>query len=144
MEFKIGSSVLVVPLKQVGVIVERVSGGYRVEIGSITTRCKATDLRAAEPIKRTPRKNEIPSYSKAEQRALANLDLHGMTVDQAIAALESHINQAVLAGLDQVTVVHGIGSGRVKDAVYRRLDQLKVVRSFRQEMNNPGSTAVYL
>ena len=72
------------------------------------------------------------------------LDLHGMTVLEALDALDSFLNDVLLEGCDDVQVIHGRGGGKVKAAVHGRLRQLPSVRAFRVDPTNPGVTMVRL
>ena len=74
--------------------------------------------------------------------ATPDIDLHGMTVDDAIAAVEMFVNDALLAGLAEARVMHGRGAGRLKAAVHQYLRGLGVVASFRIDPRNPGVTII--
>lgn len=73
-----------------------------------------------------------------------SLDLHGMTVDEALAALDAFLNDALLAGYAEVHVIHGRSGGRLKNAVRARLGEISAVRGFRLDPANPGVTVVAL
>ena len=68
----------------------------------------------------------------------ASLDLHGKTVDEALEALDTFLNDAILDGRDEVHIVHGRSGGRLKAAVHARLAQLASARAFRIDPANPG------
>ena len=54
----------------------------------------------------------------ARARTVASsLDLRGATVDEALGALDRYLDDAALAGLDRVTIIHGLGTGALRDAV---------------------------
>ena len=53
------------------------------------------------------------------------------------------MDRALRDGADRVEVVHGKGSGRIKDAVHRQLATMRVVASFKLDPGNPGATWVY-
>jgi DNA mismatch repair protein MutS2 len=72
------------------------------------------------------------------------LDLHGKTVLEALDALDSFLNDALLEGCDDVQVIHGRSGGKVKAAVHGRLRQLPSVRAFRLDPTNAGVTMVRL
>lgn len=74
----------------------------------------------------------------------ASIDLHGMTVEQATGALDEFLNDAMLAGLADVSVIHGRSGRRLRDAVHGRLRQVTTVRGFRLDPRNPGVTLVAL
>jgi len=72
------------------------------------------------------------------------VDLHGLTVEEALARLVNEIDRAIMKGADRVEVVHGKGSGRIKHAVHRHLASISAVADFRVDDRNPGVTWVYL
>jgi DNA mismatch repair protein MutS2 len=79
----------------------------------------------------------------ARSHAPATVDLHGKTTEEAVAALDALINDAILAGHTEVFVIHGRSGGRVRRAVHQRLEHLPV-RGFRLDPSNPGATIVTL
>ena len=73
-----------------------------------------------------------------------SLDLHGMTTDEADAALAEFLSDAMLAGHAEVRVIHGRSGGRLKAVVHARLRGTAAVRGFRLDPRNPGVTIVHL
>jgi len=63
--------------------------------------------------------------------AAAKLDLRGARVEDALAALEARISAVLMAGGEQLEVIHGVGTGALRDAVRRRLRELPEVREVR-------------
>ena len=61
----------------------------------------------------------------------SEVNLIGMTTDEAIPTMEKYLDDAYLAHLPNVRVVHGRGTGALKNAVHKRLRQLKYVREYR-------------
>jgi DNA mismatch repair protein MutS2 len=59
------------------------------------------------------------------------IDLHRLTVDEALMKLDKYLHDAYMAGFYQVTVVHGKGTGILRQAVRRELAKHPLVRSFR-------------
>ena len=59
------------------------------------------------------------------------LRLRRLTVDEALALLEPYLYDAYMAGLSQVRVVHGKGTGDLRRAVHRFLDTHPLVKSYR-------------
>jgi dsDNA-specific endonuclease/ATPase MutS2 len=76
--------------------------------------------------------------------ASSSIDLHGMTTDEAVAALDEFLNEAILSSVAEVRVIHGRSGGRLKGAVHARLRQLPSIRGFRIDPANPGVTIVTL
>jgi len=147
--FEVGRSVVVLPLgRKLGVIVDVARGGrYRVQVGNTTVSCRESDLisppapprkkRAARDAERTPLRD------KAAPALALTIDLHGLTVEEALARVVAAIDAALMRGADRLQVVHGKGSGRMRDALHHQLGTLTVVASFKLDPRNPGVTWVY-
>lgn len=70
------------------------------------------------------------------------INLIGKTTDEAISILDKYLDDAYLAHLPKVRVVHGRGTGALKAAVHRRLKQLKYIKEFRLGEYGEGDTGV--
>ncbi len=68
----------------------------------------------------------------------SSLDLRGARVDEALDALSRYLDDASLAGLDQVVVIHGMGTGALRDAVRDMAGSHPLVRSFRAGERGEG------
>lgn len=68
----------------------------------------------------------------------SSLDLRGARVDEALDALARYLDDASLAGLDQVTVIHGMGTGALRDAVRTLAGSHPLVRGFRAGERGEG------
>jgi len=68
----------------------------------------------------------------------SSLDLRGARVDEALATLDRYLDDAALAGLDQVTIIHGLGTGALRDAVRERAGGHPLVVSFRAGERGEG------
>jgi DNA mismatch repair protein MutS2 len=73
--------------------------------------------------------------------AAAKLDLRGARVEDALVALEARISAVLLAGGDQLEIIHGVGTGALRDAVRRKLRELPEVREVRTA-DEPGRQGV--
>jgi DNA mismatch repair protein MutS2 len=146
MQFRVGDEVHVAAFGK-GVVREARNGDrYLVELKGRRMVVPASGLRPVElpksrrsPIAPVP---VAPDVRPQSPHASATLDLHGMTVDMAVAAMDAFLNDAILAGHAEVRVIHGRSGGRLKAAVHRRLKTLGAVRSFRLDPANPGVTFV--
>ncbi|MGH2428346.1 MAG: Smr/MutS family protein, partial [Candidatus Limnocylindria bacterium] len=75
------------------------------------------------------------------------LDLHGERVEAALERLGSYLDEALLAGLDSVVIVHGIGTGALRRAVREALAEhprVRTTRSGRREEGGDGATVAEL
>lgn len=70
------------------------------------------------------------------------VNLIGMTTDEAIPELDKYLDDAYLAHLPSVRVVHGRGTGALKNAVHKHLKNLKYVKDFRLGVFGEGDTGV--
>ena len=70
------------------------------------------------------------------------VNLIGMTTDEAIPELDKYLDDAYLAHLPQVRVVHGRGTGALKNAVHKHLKKLKYVKDFRLGVFGEGDSGV--
>ena len=102
---------------------------------------RAAKHRAAE---RQPTKTSGTDPAPGTSTRSRSLDLHGKTVPEALDALDSFLNDALLDGADEVRVIHGRSGGKVKAAVHGRLAKFPSVRAFRLDPANPGVTIVKL
>lgn len=130
-----------------GIVREVRNGGrYLVELKGRSIVAVEGQLTAVDQKKR---RNTVANRSQAgvteppsRSHVSTSLDLHGMTVEEAVVALDGFLNDALLAGAAEVRVIHGRSGGRLKSAVHARLTQLAVARSFRIDPANPGVTVV--
>ena len=70
------------------------------------------------------------------------VNLIGMTTDEAVPAMEKYLDDAYLAHMPSVRVVHGRGTGALKNACHKRLRQLKYIKDFRLGEFGEGGTGV--
>ena len=82
-----------------------------------------------------------PAVRPAGTLAAAKLDLRGARVEDALTALEARISAVLLAGGDQLEIIHGVGTGALRDAVRRKLRELPEVREVRTA-DEPGREGV--
>jgi DNA mismatch repair protein MutS2 len=128
-----------------GIVREARSGGrYAIEIKGRVVVAAACDLELASG-HRTPHKATSVANVGTAGRNVAgprSIDLHGKTAAEVRDALESFVNDALLAGHHEVRVIHGRSGGRVKTAVHQYLRRLTAVASFRLDPHNAGVTIV--
>ena len=67
------------------------------------------------------------------------LDVHGLTVDEALPAVTAFLDRAFVAGNRRVRIVHGKGTGRLRRAVWQALAKAEFVEGFRYAEPHEGS-----
>ncbi len=120
-EVRPGQEVYVVPLGRTGTVVAGPDGRGEVEVqaGPLRVRAPLAALRAAPPRPGPPDRTpeEIPVRATPAAVPLS-VNLRGLTADEATAVLDRYLDDAFLAGLERVTVVHGKGTGALRRAVH--------------------------
>ena len=84
---------------------------------------------------------------RAAERVSPTLDLHGERVEAALERLHAYLEDALLAGLDSVVIVHGIGTGALRRAVREALAEhprVRAVRGGRRDEGGDGATVAEL
>ena len=85
----------------------------------------------------------MPREYLAHTTPAANeLHLRRLTVDEALLKLDQYLNDAFMAGLYQVRVIHGKGTGTLRHIVRRQLARHPLVRSFRPGVYGEGGSGV--
>lgn len=145
MAFRPGDQVHVAGFGKGEVREVRNGGRCLVDVKGRAMLVEAGQLTLAEQTKRPPSRT-APSPDTPEfptrAHAPATLDLHGFTAADAVPALDQFLDDAILAGLSEVRVIHGRSGGKLKAAVHRRLRLLSSVRSFHLDPANAGVTVV--
>ncbi|MCU0504625.1 MAG: endonuclease MutS2 [Chloroflexi bacterium] len=126
-------------------------GGRRatLEVGGMRVTVETDDLvpagAASEPAPPARRPEagssggSIPRLRLERARTVASsLDLRGARVDEALEMLGRYLDDAALAGLERATIVHGLGTGALRDAVRAAVASSPLVRSWRPGARGEG------
>lgn len=115
-----------------------------VQIGSIKMRVKVSDLRLVE--KPHQKKNDTVMKKQTESRLNARsdtrCDLRGLTVEEGILTLDLFLDNMIMSGLSEVTIIHGKGTGVLRAAVHQHLKRHPQVKSFRLGTFGEGENGV--
>lgn len=125
-------------------------GNVMVKIGFMSSKVNVKDLEKISEAQPEEKKKAGPaggsgsknSFSPKAMTVSPELNLIGLTTDQAVPELEKYLDDAYLAHLASVRIVHGRGTGALKDAVWKRLKNLKYVKEFRAGVFGEGSDGV--
>ena len=113
------------------------------QAGIIRTRVKVDGLRLSKPTAPTLPKAAMSSgISRFDRAAATELDLRGLTVDEALDRTDKFLDDARLSGLDQLTIIHGKGTGALRAAIHSHLKACRDVKSFRLGVYGEGETGV--
>jgi DNA mismatch repair protein MutS2 len=118
------------------------SGVAEVQLGNFKTRVAADDLkREASPVVSRGGVSYVIS-STIDQAPSTQIDLRGWRADQVAPEVDKYLNQAYLAGLPYVRIVHGKGTGALRQVVREYLDGHPLVRSFETADPREGGEGV--
>ncbi len=143
---KVGDNIYFAGLQSVGQVLSVNAGKGEAEIlcGSIKTRCKISQLQKintpAAPPKREVRVKRIAD--SAPSKPQLEINLLGMTVPEALEEVDNFIDRAVMNNLEVIKVIHGVGTGKLREAIARHLKGHKNVKSFRLGKYGEGETGV--
>jgi DNA mismatch repair protein MutS2 len=140
--FKKGDNVEIISLNQTGEIEEMLGDDKaKVKIGNLFTSVEIRQLRKLE--KQSLRKKAQAKYLYSESENVnRELHLRGFTADEAMDRLEKFLDQAIIAGLNQVYVIHGKGTGALRRTLTVYLKNHKEVASIRLGDFNEGGAGV--
>lgn len=116
-------------------------------VGSIRLNVKEKDLQAVEGGMRKKIEIERERTHAVHQAepilaVKTEINLLGMTVPEAIQEVDSFVDKAMRAGLEEVKIIHGIGTGRLKEGIRRHLREMSNVQEFRPGAYGEGEAGV--
>lgn len=143
---KIGDSVFVTSLGLRGTVstLPNSKGDLLVQMGALNSQVNVKDLEAIEDEDDTPKRNVSTKAGKIKMSKSATIspeiNLIGKTVDEALALLDKYLDDAYLSHIPKVTIIHGRGTGALRNAVHGFLKKSKYVKSYRIGGFNEGNT----
>lgn len=139
-EIRAGDEVQVLSLNQKGTVLEAGPDEAYVQIGSMKIKIKRSDLEKLEEKKQQDTRGIVKR--KSDEPTRLELDLRGATVEEAVYEIDRYLDHAVMAGLSQVSIIHGKGTGALRAGVQEFLKTHPQVRSFRIGEHGEGHTGV--
>ncbi|WP_142967356.1 endonuclease MutS2 [Enterococcus casseliflavus] len=136
---KEGDEVLVTSYGQRGVLLKKAGKNqWQVQIGILKMNLPETDLQPAAPVKE-PTQRIVNTIRSADSSPVVNqLDLRGKRYEEALNEVDQYLDAAILAGYPQVTIVHGKGTGALRQGITDYLKNHRSVKSFEFAPANQG------
>jgi MutS2 family protein len=148
---RLGDGIRVLSLNLTGTIssLPNAKGDLYVQMGILRSLVNINDL---ELINDTPANTKNNNTTKSagsgkikmskSSGITTEINLIGMTTDEAIPIMEKYLDDAYLSHLSSVRVVHGRGTGALRNAVHKQLKKLKYIKTFRLGEFGEGDTGV--
>ena len=150
-KLRIGDSVKVLSMNLKGTVhtLPNAKGDLYVQMGILRSLVNINDLvliddESASPIAKKYGSGSSSGKIKMSKSASVSTEINliGMTVDEAIAHLDKYLDDAYIAHLPSVRIVHGKGTGALRSAVHAHLKRQKYVKSFRHGEAGEGDAGV--
>ncbi|MCC6499124.1 MAG: Smr/MutS family protein [Anaerolineales bacterium] len=143
---KLGERVTVSTLNAEGVVTAVSESDAEVQVGSLRVRARMSEL-----VRKSGNESKVESQMSSDLRPATfdstkspglELNLRGKLVDEGLDELEKYLERAYSAGLLFVRIVHGKGTGKMRDAVRNALKSSEYVASFEEPKDNEGGAGV--
>ena len=151
-EFKVRTHVRVLSMNLIGTVTAPPSpkGEITVQMGSLSTKTKINNLeilvgyKDPEEAKKAPKGAGGSGKIKMSKAASISheINLLGLTVDEAVAKLDKYLDDAYISRIPQVRIVHGKGTGALRNGVTAYLRGVPYIKSFRLGEIGEGDTGV--
>ncbi len=156
---RLGEKVLVRTIKAEGVVTSLGTEDAEVQIGALRVRARLSDLQRRSAGEAEPEQDPKPAGRKRRSQEAAGdppastfaleqaspgmeLDLRGQTADDALDMLDNYLDRAYLSGMPFVRIIHGKGTGKLRQAVRDMLKDHAHVLSFEEGHAKEGGSGV--
>lgn len=148
-DFKLGESVKVLSMNLNGTVASHpdAKGNLTVQMGILRSQVNISDLEIIDEkpayLQKTSRQTGKGKLKMNKSLSVGmEINLLGKTVDEAIAELDKYLDDASLAHLSSVRIVHGKGTGALRTGIHQYLKRQKHVKSFRLGAFGEGDAGV--
>lgn len=147
-KLRLGDSVKVLSMNLKGTVssLPDARGDLFVQMGILRSKVNLSDLELIDEVTITAPTMQKTNTGKIKMSKSASvsteINLIGMTVDEALAHLDKYLDDAYLAHLPSVRIVHGKGTGKLRAAVQKHLKRCKYVKTYRMGEFGEGDAGV--
>ncbi|MCD6351055.1 MAG: Smr/MutS family protein, partial [Armatimonadetes bacterium] len=135
-----------VPMADAAGVVERVKGSGKivVRVGNLRMELSAADVTPLSASGVSAEAEALAARMRSKKRLTVPTEIHvrGMTVEEALHELDKFLDDALLAGHKQVRIVHGKGTGALRQGLHQWLSQHPAVRGFQLAPMSEGGSGV--
>ena len=140
---KVGDDILVTSYGQRGTLVKQLKDGrWEAQVGLIKMTLEEQEFNLLKAEKeQQPKRKQVNVVKRANTAGpKSRLDLRGKRYEEAMEELDAFIDQALLNNMAQVDIIHGIGTGVIREGVTKYLRRNKHVKSFGYAPQNAGGS----
>ena len=140
---KVGDDIIVLSYGQRGTLTNQLKDGrWEAQVGLIKMTLEEKEFDLVQAQQEAPvKKKQVNVVKRAGGKdPQARLDLRGKRYEEAMEALDAFIDQALLNNMAQVDIIHGIGTGVIREGVTKYLQRNKQVKSFGYAPQNAGGS----
>ena len=137
---QVGDKVKVLSYGQTGTVTKQLGEhDYEVSLGRIKLKVTDRDIDKLAAGQKQQAQRRATSSSRSS-RARSSLDLRGQRYEEAMVNLDRYFDTILLSGLSTVTIIHGIGTGAIRQGVQQYLKRNKHVKTYSYAPANEGGT----
>lgn len=137
---QVGDKVKVLSYGQTGTVTKKLGEhDYEVSLGRIKLKVTDRDIDKLAAGQKQQAQRRATSASRSS-RARSSLDLRGQRYEEAMVNLDRYFDTILLSGLSTVTIIHGIGTGAIRQGVQQYLKRNKHVKAYSYAPANEGGT----
>jgi len=142
-DLKLGDAVFIESLNQKGYVTQEPEGEeVQVQVGIMKINVPVTSLRKIEEDEAEEKKSVSKIAIKKSKTVSLEIDVRGAVLDDALKKVDKYIDDAYLAGLKQVSIIHGKGTGTLRKGIQDFLKNNSLVKSFRDGRYGEGGDGV--
>lgn len=142
-DIKLGESVRIISIDKFGEVetLPDDKGDLNIQVGIMSVRSNINDIERSESKEEVKVEKKTKSINKAKSKNISSeINLIGRTVDEGILLLDKYLDDAYLARLKEVRIIHGKGTGTLRDAVRKYLQNSKHVIEYREADYTEGGS----
>lgn len=142
-DIKLGESVRIISIDKFGEVetLPDEKGDLNIQVGIMSVRSNINDIERSESKEEAKVEKKTRSINKAKSKNISSeINLIGRTVDEAIILLDKYLDDAYLARLKEVRIIHGKGTGTLRDAIRKYLQNSKHVIEYREADYTEGGS----
>jgi len=141
---EVGDTVLIYDIDKTGMVTKILDNGkaFEVQAGIIKMKVSVSNLRLMKQEKVKTPVSGVRTVKGSQRELSTEIDIRGQNVEEAILEVDSFIDNAVLCGIQTITIIHGKGTGALRAGIHQHLKRHRNIRTFRLGVYGEGENGV--